>query len=114
MRIEVHVPKIPEIEETNLNEDEIKLSLGEPYRMYCNIIGIPEPEVHWYKNGVVIENDTRISLSFDNQTLDVKYLKIEDDGEFKCRGENRLGFVEKLANLKITSEQHTHIVSTIE
>lgn len=97
-------PRKPEIESTNLLEDEIKLSLGEPFRMFCNIIGLPDPEVKWYKNGILVENDTRINLSSDNQILDIKYLREEDDAEFKCVGENRLGSVEKLAKLKITSK----------
>lgn len=72
--------------------------------MFCNIMGLPDPEISWYMNGVLVENDTRVSLSADNQTLDIKYLKSEDDGEVKCVGENRLGSVEKVANLKITSK----------
>lgn len=82
----------------------MKLSLGEPFRMFCDIVGLPDPEINWYKNGLLIENDTRISPSPDMKTLDIKYLKIEDDGEFKCVGENRLGTVEKSATLKITSK----------
>ncbi|XP_037051566.1 vascular endothelial growth factor receptor 1 isoform X6 [Bradysia coprophila] len=101
--VEVHEPIKPEITHTNLVENEVELSLGEPHRMVCNIIGLPVPEVNWYKDGVLIENDARISLSADNQTLDIKYLKIEDDGEFKCIGENRLGSVEKLVHLKINN-----------
>lgn len=103
-------PRRPEIESTNLVDDEMKLSLGEPFRMFCDITGLPDPVINWYKNGVLIENDTRISPSPDMKTLDIKYLKIEDDGEFKCVGENRLGTVEKSANLKITSnafDKHT-------
>lgn len=105
MQFELFIePRKPEIEDTNLQEDEIKLSLGEPFRMFCNIVGLPDPEVSWYKNGVLIENDTRITISPGMQNLDIKYLKIEDDGEFKCVGVNRLGSVEKMANLKITSK----------
>lgn len=101
----IHIePTKPEVEDTNLVGDEVKLSLGEPFRMYCIISGLPAPELNWYKNGILIENDTRISISSDNQTLDIKYVTIEDDGEFKCVGENRLGSVEKFANLKITSK----------
>ncbi|KAG4073862.1 hypothetical protein HA402_014067 [Bradysia odoriphaga] len=101
--IGVHEPIMPEITDTNLLQSEVELSLGEPHRMFCTVIGLPVPEVNWYKDGVLIENDTRISLSPNNQTLDIKYLKIEDDGEFKCIGENRLGSVEKLVNLKINN-----------
>lgn len=96
------------IDETNLVGEEIKLSLGEPFRMYCKINCLPVAEVTWYKNGVEIENDTRISLSADNQILDIKYVTIEDDGEFKCVGQNRLGSVEKFASLKITSKTDNH------
>ncbi|KAJ6633342.1 Platelet-derived growth factor receptor alpha, partial [Pseudolycoriella hygida] len=101
VHIQVHEPKKPEIESTNLKQDEIKLSLGEPFRMFCNIIALPDPVISWYKNGALIENDTRISISSDNQTLDIKYLKIEDDGEFKCVGVNRVGSVEMFTSLKI-------------
>lgn len=55
-------------------------------------------------NGVLVENDSRISITSNNQTLDIKFLKIEDEGEVKCVGENRLGSVEQVAALKIASK----------
>lgn len=102
-------PRKPEIEDTNLIEQELKLSLGEPFRLFCNIVGLPDPEIKWYKNGLPIDYDDRISLSADNQTLDIKYLREEDDGEFKCTGENRLGYVENASMIKITSKTQSRV-----
>lgn len=68
---------------------------------------ITDPDIKWYKNGVLIENsenDTRIFIHEDNKVLDIKFMKIEDEGEFKCVGTNRMGSVEMMTNLKIASK----------
>lgn len=92
-------PRKPEIEnQTSLEEKAI---LGEPFQLFCNIVGVPDPKIRWYKRGVFIQNDSRIIISTDMKTLDIKYLKLEDDGEYKCVGVNRLGNVVQIIHLKI-------------
>lgn len=91
-------PLKPEIEnQTSLEE---KAVLGEPFQLFCNIVGVPDPKIRWYKKGVLIRNGSRISISTDMKILDIKYLKLEDDGEYKCVGVNRLGKVEQIIYLK--------------
>lgn len=93
--------------DTNLDAAEMKKSLGEPLRLLCKITGIPEPDIQWFKNDALItndQNDTRISIYEDKTMLDIKFMKIEDEGEFKCVGTNRIGSAEMTTNLKITSK----------
>lgn len=98
-------PRKPYIESSNFNENELQ-KFGVPLRLSCIITGIPEPDISWFKNGQLIvnnESDSRIFIHDDKTTLDIKFIQLEDEGEFKCLGENRLGSVEKLTNLKIQS-----------
>lgn len=88
--------------------------MGEPLRLICDIHAIPEPNVTWFKNGELIvnsDNDTRISIHEDKKALDIKFMQIEDEGEFKCVGINRVGTVEALTNLKISSKAYNFFLS---
>lgn len=83
--------------------------------MTCNFAGLPVPTIKWYKtvdtygrhtykNGRLIENGIRFRFSADMQTLDIDNLVIEDGGEFKCIGENRLGSAVKYMTLYINGK----------
>lgn len=93
--------KKPEIVSTSFVNAEMTVLLGNSVSMFCNILGLPDPEMRWYKNRLLIQNDTKIEFSSGMQTLKIENSTMEDSGEFKCVGENRLGKVEKLIELKI-------------
>lgn len=97
----------PEIDISNLDRTEIRKSLGEPLRLQCTFAGIPVPAINWYKDDVLfqpVENQTRISLNERNTLLDVKFIRSEDEGTYRCQGSNRLGSASRVTTLKITSK----------
>lgn len=99
-------PQFPEIDITNLDQKEIRKSLGEPLRLQCKFAGIPVPVVIWYKEELPFQpdaNDTRISFNEKNTMIDIKFIKMEDEGKYRCEATNRLGSASKETTLKITS-----------
>ncbi|KAI4461154.1 titin [Holotrichia oblita] len=58
----------------------------------CDVVGIPKPNVSWYKNAVNIEdlNESRYEIEEDNSLL-IKRLKLPDMGMFQCFARNDAG-----------------------
>lgn len=70
--------------------------------MFCNITVAPHPQMQWYKNKVLIEqNDSRIALVDGMKTLKIRDAAMEDNGKYKCVGKNESRYDERLINLKI-------------
>lgn len=105
--MQVFEPQHPEIDISNLDQVEMRKSLGEPLRLQCKFTGIPVPVVQWFKDEALFEpktNHSRIGLYDKNTMLDIKYIKMEDEGKYRCVGGNRLGSASRSTTLKITSK----------
>lgn len=105
--LDIIQPQTPLLDTSNLNETS-KHSLGEPLVLNCKFLGIPRPNIRWYRDDVEIiedENDSRISFHDNKTILDIKYIKIEDQGKYKCAASNRLGDAARETTLKITSNK---------
>lgn len=97
---------LPELDLTNLN-DTTQVSLGEPIRFQCIFAGIPRPTIQWYKDNHLLEldeNDSRLMFHDNKTLLDIKFVKSEDEGSFKCEAMSRLGTAARETKLKITSK----------
>lgn len=71
--------------------------------LFCNITGMPDPEMRWYKNNKSItDNDSRISFIAGMRTLKIQKSAMEDSGDYECVGENRFGIAKQSINLTIT------------
>lgn len=87
----------------------MKVMLGTGFSLFCNIIAAPDPNIKWSKNGDSIEADTRIGFSDGNKILKMEYSIIEDDGKFKCTGENNWGMTERFFNVTITGKPSANL-----
>ncbi|KAF5283152.1 hypothetical protein FQR65_LT02664 [Abscondita terminalis] len=65
---------------------------GSRINLMCDAVGIPKPNVTWYKNAVEIEvsSDSRYLIEEDN-SLVIKKLVMEDSGMFQCFARNDAG-----------------------
>ncbi|RZC39905.1 sidekick, partial [Asbolus verrucosus] len=64
---------------------------GTPISLPCDVVGIPKPNVTWYKNSQEIDlNDKRYVLEEDNSLL-IKKLLINDNGMFQCFAKSEAG-----------------------
>lgn len=104
-------PMKPEIDLTNINEDQKKVSLGEALQMQCKFTGMPRPTIQWLKDNVPIEPDSRIGLFENNTLLDIKFIKEDDEGKYRCEGFNKHGSISRETVLKITSNSSPTIIS---
>lgn len=106
--LEIVEPYQPKIVDSNIENGKVLRNLlGEPLQLRCKFSGIPRPEISWYKDGIKIvpeSNESRIILMEDDTVLDVQFIKAEDEGQYKCLAQNRLGSVAREAVLKISSK----------
>ncbi|XP_044271077.1 protein sidekick isoform X2 [Tribolium madens] len=64
---------------------------GTPISLPCDVVGIPKPNVTWYKNSEEIDlTDKRYVLEEDN-SLRIKKLLINDSGMFQCFAKSEAG-----------------------
>lgn len=104
--LDVVEPQEPEIK-SNLNGVR-KSPVGEPIRLWCEVSGIPQPTLTWFKNDnkIVPEvNDTHITLDENGAVLNFHYTKAEDEGKYKCLATNRLASTYHKVTLKMTGEK---------
>lgn len=74
-------------------------------KLEAEIVGVPKPEVVWYKDGVEIDKeDDRIQIHDAKGgvfQLIIKNSQNDDTGEYKCRAVNSVGSAECTAMLEI-------------
>lgn len=99
--LDLTAPTKAQIIDSNIKEKEKEHKLGEPLQMTCKASGVPRPTIHWYKDNQDILINKKVLLSNDNTVLDMKYVTIEDEGNYKCVVSNRLGTEVRETNLKI-------------
>jgi hypothetical protein len=66
---------------------------GSYKRFECQVTGIPQPEVTWYKDDVEITHDPRFHISLQNGVVSclIRGLNPDDAGCYTCRAENSEG-----------------------
>ncbi|XP_075152241.1 PDGF- and VEGF-receptor related isoform X3 [Haematobia irritans] len=97
--IQAHEPSAPSMTYTNLGNNKIERKLGESLELRCESHAIPKAVVTWYKDDIELSNIT----SDYNGHLLIPYIKPEDQGQYKCVVQNRLGVIEQTVNIKITN-----------
>ncbi|CAH1392580.1 unnamed protein product, partial [Nezara viridula] len=87
---------------SNMNGSKVIIDVGTSISWNCSVIGVPEPEVIWYKdNQILVTKNDRVKLENRNHTLRVTYANIEDAGLYKCIASNSAGNVSAENMLKI-------------
>nr|CAH7764905.1 unnamed protein product [Callosobruchus chinensis] len=74
-----------------------------PVRLTCQVAGIPEPTVTWYRNGKEILSDERYTLCTDDNfhTLEISRTALEDSGMYSVTARNSFGAVSCRCNLVV-------------
>lgn len=70
--------------------------------------GVPKPEAQWFINDKPIKADgTRVKIIDENGVykLDIKEVKLEDEGTFKVVIKNKLGEKSATAKLSVTRKE---------
>ena len=100
----------PKIVNSNMNGSEFKLLLGQPLDLFCEVDGVPSPDVIWLKDSRIFhhnESNNRITvrenLRFHRYHLVFNFTQLEDEGVYECLATNRVGNNSGLSTLIIKS-----------
>ena len=76
---------------------------GSTARLACRVMGVPEPAVHWAKDGQRLQAAGRLELNTDGggHTLIIKDCRLEDAGHYSCEANNSAGTVATAATLTV-------------
>jgi hypothetical protein len=62
----------------------------------CEVIGLPQPTLEWFKDGVLVEKSDQIQIESRKSlnTLIIKDLKVENAGRYVMKAKNESGEAE--------------------
>ncbi|KAK3083136.1 hypothetical protein FSP39_014900 [Pinctada imbricata] len=69
----------------------------------CDVKGLPEPVVKWYREGIIIPNSADYQIKFENGKCSLTIAEIfpEDSGRFKCVATNAEGSTATESTLRV-------------
>lgn len=72
-----------------------------PVRLTCQAIGVPLPDVAWFKDDIKLVEDDRIAFLQEDQfsTLEISRTHLDDSGQYTARATNALGAISCHCNL---------------
>ncbi|XP_034657731.1 LOW QUALITY PROTEIN: titin homolog [Drosophila subobscura] len=106
----ITVPRfIDELLDTDAVEDE-------RIEFRVRILGEPQPEINWFKDGYEIFSSRRTKILNDNDAsvLIIHQVALTDEGEIKCTATNRAGHVVTKARLMVQAPPKIRLPRTYE
>ncbi|KAH8380379.1 hypothetical protein KR009_010299 [Drosophila setifemur] len=106
----ITVPRfIDELVDTDAVEDE-------RIEFRVRILGEPQPEINWFKDGYEIFSSRRTKIVNDNDVsvLVIHQVALTDEGEIKCTATNRAGHVVTKARLMVQAPPKIRLPRTYE
>ncbi len=82
----------------DLNPRVIK---GRPVIFNCPAMGIPFPNITWYKEGIPIREDGRIRFLASGRQLEVSFSQNKDSARYTCVATNVAGQAKQAYDLKV-------------
>ncbi|KAM3612979.1 uncharacterized protein V6R79_018245 [Siganus canaliculatus] len=70
----------------------------------CSALGVPHPDITWYKNGIKVENGPGITLGEDG-LLTIERVKKDDEGLYECVARNVEGVVKTSAVVTVLGDE---------
>ncbi len=79
------------------------LTLGDKLVLECDVIGSPEPELSWTKDGQPMRETCSFNQMYDGRTarLEVDDVRVQDSGRYECVAVNEAGRVSSDANITV-------------
>ncbi|CAL1527896.1 unnamed protein product [Lymnaea stagnalis] len=89
---------------------------GETLSLECDVIGSPEPNTFWLKDGKDLSTDLSFSANYDGRvsSLQISNMRPEDAGHYKCVAENSAGKVSVEAHVTVQVKRAPHFVSKLQ
>ena len=89
---------------------EILGEFGKEISLPCDVGGIPDPNVTWYRDGMPISEipnlryKTKAGENAADNALKINFLKLDDSSMFQCRAENEGGDLVGYSWLRVKSK----------
>ncbi|EGV97257.1 Tyrosine-protein kinase receptor TYRO3 [Cricetulus griseus] len=68
---------------------KMTVSQGQPVKINCSVEGMEDPDIHWMKDGAVVQNASQVSISISEQywigLLSLKSVERSDAGLYWCQ-----------------------------
>ncbi|XP_040602002.1 tyrosine-protein kinase receptor TYRO3 isoform X2 [Mesocricetus auratus] len=68
---------------------KMTVSQGQPVKINCSVEGMEDPDIHWMKDGTVVQNASQVSISISEQywigLLSLKSVERSDAGLYWCQ-----------------------------
>lgn len=74
---------------------------SDPIKLPCYVDGLPKPTVSWLKDGQPLRLRSGMSLSDDDQVLQIQTLVGSDAGAYECVGSNRVKNISRAMELEV-------------
>ncbi|XP_063699652.1 vascular endothelial growth factor receptor kdr-like isoform X2 [Culicoides brevitarsis] len=113
--VDVKKRKQARITATNLTSYDNVVSLGDSVQLFCDVEGIPPPEIEWTKDGVLLTNETLnlwIGKEGDRSILRITAVKVDHEGEYRCKVENKDGMDAQSTKLVIKNRPFKYLLHT--
>uniref|UniRef100_A0A669QT86 receptor protein-tyrosine kinase n=1 Tax=Phasianus colchicus TaxID=9054 RepID=A0A669QT86_PHACC len=75
----------------------------------CQVHGIPEPQITWFKNHEEIQQESGIILGPGSRMLFIERVKEEDEGLYQCIATNLKGSVESTAYVTVQGKTQSNL-----
>ena len=86
---------------------------GKALTVPCDVHGVPEPNVTWYRNGIPLSETPNLRFDVIRKSEDergsvnslhINFLRQEDSGMFECMAQNEAGDIVGYTWLRVKSE----------
>ena len=75
--------------ETKASKRQYTKSIGETFKVSCEALGSPQPEIYWFKDGQHI--DESVHYQSGRSTVEFNVMGTADAGVYSCRARNLIG-----------------------
>ncbi|TNN64392.1 Vascular endothelial growth factor receptor kdr-like [Liparis tanakae] len=97
----VDVRKKPWLMQNLTNQD---VNSSSTLTLACSALGVPRPDIMWYKDGVQVEEGPGITLE-EEGVLTIERVKKDDEGLYECIASNVEGFVKTSAVVTVSGDE---------
>jgi len=90
---------------------DLEINDGETLVLQCTVVGDPEPQITWTKNGKTISSSEIMNLKYKNGVakLTINEVYPEDEGVYTCTATNSVGTTETKSKLTVKLMENGHV-----